>query len=465
MLHDALPLEELTSLSVLDGRYRSQASPLASYLSEFSLIRVRIEIETLFLSALSKEGIIRKLTTEEKKMLESLGPETTLEDVREIKQIEARVKHDVKAVELFLREKLGATSLRDILEMIHFGLTSEDINNLSYRLMLKRAGENVLLPAMTSLLEKICTLAKEQKNTPMLARTHGQPAIPTTLGKEFIVFADRLAKEMHLLREHRFSGKLSGAVGNYNALSIAYQDTDWATFSGSFLRDLGLSQTTATTQTNTYEDVISFFQIIQRYNNILIDLDQDMWRYISDGWFTQEIKKEEVGSSTMPQKVNPIRFENSEGNAGMANAFVDFFVRKLPISRLQRDLSDSTVIRNFGSCLGYSLLAYTAAKDGLERISPNLTKIESDLLSDWSILAEAAQTLLRKNGITDPYSLLKNLTRGERISESRWNEIINELPIETDLKKTLLTLSPKKYIGIAPQIVDHVLETIEKHYA
>ncbi|MEN9407479.1 MAG: hypothetical protein RLZZ455_695, partial [Candidatus Parcubacteria bacterium] len=382
MLQDALPLEELTSLSVLDGRYRSQAAPLASYLSEFSLIRVRIEVETLFLSALSKAGVLRKLTTDEKKLLESLGPEITLNDVHEIKRIESRIKHDVKSVEIYLREKLGATSLRDTLEMIHFGLTSEDINNLSYRLMLKRAAENVLLPSMTSLLEKVCTIAKEQKNTPMLARTHGQPAIPTTLGKEFVVFADRLAKEMHLLRQHRFSGKLSGAVGNYNALNIAYPDTDWRAFSNAFLKDLGLSQTDATTQTNTYEDIISFFQIIQRYNNILVDLSQDMWRYISDGWFTQVLKKEEVGSSTMPQKINPIRFENSEGNAGMANAFVDFFVRKLPVSRLQRDLSDSTVIRNFGSCLGYSLLAYTAAKDGLERISPDLNKIESDLLSD-----------------------------------------------------------------------------------
>jgi len=461
MLHDALPLEELTSLSVLDGRYRTQTAPLASYLSEFSLVRVRIEVETAFLNALSKHDVIRSLTAQEKKLLETLGPETTLADVREIKKIEERIKHDVKSVEIYLREKLGATTLKDVIEMIHFGLTSEDINNIAYRLMLKRATDNVLIPSLQSLLKAITAIAAEQKNTPMLARTHGQAAIPTTLGKEFAVFASRLAPEIKQLCSYTFSGKLAGAVGNYNALHAAYNNVDWATFAKAFLKDLGLTQTPASTQTNTYEDIVAYFQIIQRINTILIDFDQDMWRYISDGWFMQIINAEEVGSSTMPQKVNPIRFENSEGNLGMANALIEFFVRKLPISRLQRDLSDSTVIRNFGACFGYCLLSYEATREGLIRVKPNLTKIESDLLDDWSVLAEAAQTIMRKNKITDPYSLLKNLTRGEKITESRWKELVNALEVEDDIKKSLLALSPKKYIGLAPQIVDQVLKETE----
>lgn len=460
MPQSALPLDELTSLSVLDGRYRAQTAPLAAYLSEFSLIRVRIEIETLFLSALAKQGIIRNFSTEEKRLLESLGPKTSLDDAREIKRIEEKTKHDVKAVEIYLRQKLEKTSLRDVLEMIHFGLTSEDINNIAYRLMLKRSTENILLPSLQNLLSSLTDIATSYKFTPMLARTHGQAAIPTTLGKEIVIFAYRLAKEISLMQKHTFSGKLSGAVGNYNALSIAYEKINWVDFSHVFLKNLGFSQSIATTQTNTYEDIISFFQIIQRINNILIDFDRDMWRYISDGWFVQEVKKEEIGSSTMPQKVNPIRFENSEGNLGMANAMIEFFVRKLPISRLQRDLSDSTVIRNFGSCLGYSLLAYEATKDGLSRTKPNLIKIEEDLLEDWSILAEAAQTIMRKNGISDPYSLLKKFTRGEKITESRWKEMIEELPVGEDIKTSLLLLSPKKYIGLAPQIVDQTLKEI-----
>lgn len=457
-----LPLEELTSLSPLDGRYRSQIASLSTYLSEFSLVRIRIEVETLFLLELSKQGVIRNLTPAEKKTLMSLGPETTIEDVREVKRIESTIKHDVKAVEVYLRQKLSLTSLKDVVEMIHFGLTSEDINNISYRLMLTRATANILLPVLHSLLASFSQLSSEYKATPMLARTHGQPAIPTTLGKEIVVFALRLAKEISLLQQYQFSGKLAGAVGNYNALTVAYEKIDWVNIAKVFLKDLGFSQNIATTQTNTFEDIIGFFQILQRVNNILIDFDQDMWRYISDGWFVQEVKKEEVGSSTMPQKVNPIRFENSEGNLGMANTMIDFFVRKLPISRLQRDLSDSTVIRNFGACLGYSMLGFTATNDGLARVKPNLTKIEEDLLEDWSILAEAAQTILRKNNVKDPYSLLKGLTRGEKITETRWKELVKALPIEDDVKKSLLSLSPQKYIGLAPTIVDMTHEEIRK---
>lgn len=462
MPQSALLLEELTALSSLDGRYRTQTAPLSTYLSEFSLIRVRIEVECSYLAALSKNGVIRELTASERKQLESLGPETSLEDVREIKNIEARLKHDVKAVEVYLREKLGQTSLADVVEMIHFGLTSEDINNIAYRLMLKRATENVIAPSLHTLLTKLSELAREYKSTPMLARTHGQPAIPTTLGKELAVFAARLSPQIGLLQKHTFAGKLSGAVGNYNAHLVAHETVDWIAFAKSFTEALGLSHNLITTQTNTYEDIITFFQTIQRINAILVDFDQDMWRYISDGWFIQKAKAEEVGSSTMPQKVNPIFFENSEGNLGLANSMIEFYVRKLPVSRLQRDLSDSTVIRTFGTCLGHSLLAYTATQEGLSRVKPNLKKIEDDLMRDWSVLAEAAQTILRKNGVADPYTLLKGLTRGEDINESGWKEIIKTLPVKDDIKKSLLSLSPKKYIGLAPQIVDQTLVEIQK---
>lgn len=457
-----LPLEELTALTPLDGRYRSQSAPLATYLSEFSLIRIRMELEAAYLVALSSAGVVRKLTPEERKMLESLGPNLSLTDVKEVKKFEQTTKHDVKAVEMLFRKKVKGTSLEDLTEYIHFGLTSEDINNLAYRLMLKRATENVLLPSLVSLLESVVALAKEYKTTPMLGRTHGQAAIPTTLGKELVVFAARLHRELSLVKKHQFAGKLAGAVGNYNALTISFDTVDWASFAEKFVSSFNFAHSSAVTQTNTYEDIISFFQIIQRLNNILIDFDQDMWRYISDGWFVQEVKENEVGSSTMPQKVNPILFENSEGNLGMANAIIAFFVSKLPISRLQRDLSDSTVIRNFGSCLGYSLLGYNGTSQGLSHVTPNLTKIEEDLLEDWSILAEAVQTILRKNGVSDPYSLLKKLTRGEKITESAWKKIIKGLPVDEDIKKSLQTLSPKKYIGLAPQIVEKTIAEIQK---
>lgn len=459
-LHDNFPLSSLTALTPLDGRYHEITSPLATYLSEYSLIRLRMEIEASFLLTLSQENIIRKLTPDEKELLISLGPNLSLEDAREIKTIEKTLKHDVKAVEILLRRKIEKTSLLDLLEMIHFGLTSEDVNNLAYRLMLKRATEEVILPNLSELLDSITTMAKEYKQTPMLGRTHGQPAIPTTLGKELVVFATRLNMEMILLRKYVFSGKVAGAIGNYNALSLAFPEQDWIEVAKKFMHSLGLMQTNLTTQTNTYEDVISYFQIVERINNILIDFDQDMWRYISDAWFIQTVKKEEVGSSTMPQKVNPILFENSEGNLGMANAMIDFFVRKLPISRLQRDLSDSTVIRNFGSALGYSLLAYNATKSGLDRIRPNLTKIEQDLMQDWSILSEAVQTMLRKEGVKDPYTLLKLLTRGEAIDETSWKKLIANLPVTEKIKHKLTNLTPKNYIGLAAKLVDQATEDI-----
>jgi len=457
-----LPLSELTALSPLDGRYRDKISPLATYLSEFSLSRVRAEVECSYLAALSKHNVIRELTLDERKFLESLGPNLTLDDVTEIKRIEDTLKHDVKAVEVYIREKVSDTSLLDVIEFVHFGITSEDINNVSYRLMLKRASDNVVIPTLTDIVKKLLLLSNTYKDLAMLGRTHGQPAIPTTLGKELIVFASRLAIELEKLQKTKFSGKIAGAIGNYNALKISYPDTDWIEFAKDFVENLGLTHSYAVTQINTYEDIIEFFQVVERINNIFLDFNQDMWRYISDGWFIQEVQEKEVGSSTMPQKVNPIFFENSEGNIGLANSLIELFVRKLPISRLQRDLSDSTVIRNFGPALGYSFLAYQNTLIGVSRVKPDEKALKSALLNDWSILSEAAQTILRKEGVKDPYSLLKSLTRGEVITEASWKDIINNLPVSEDTKRMLQTVSPQKYIGIAPEIVLTRTQEIKK---
>lgn len=456
-----LTLSELTAISPLDGRYRKSIGELAQYCSEFALIRTRLALEAQYLIALSEEGIIRTLTDDERRTLTEAGADFSPDDAQKIKDIEETTKHDVKAMELFFREYVKGSSLADLTEMIHFGLTSEDINNLAYRLLLKRATYSVLLPELAHLTGLLVTLAEAHKAVPMLGRTHGQPAVPTTLGKELAVFAGRLGKELALLKNTQLSGKLAGAVGNFNALSIAYPDTDWPDFSKRFVASLGLTPNPAVTQINTFEDVVSFLQIIQRINGIILDLDQDMWRYVSDGYFIQEVRTEEVGSSTMPQKVNPIRFENSEGNVGLANALIEYMVRKLPVSRLQRDLSDSTTVRNFGTILGYSLLAYKNTRDGLRRIRPDTEKIAEDLNRDWSILAEAVQTILRKEGIDDPYSLIKSLTRGTTIDSNEWRDWVDGLPVHDGVKKTLHGLTPETYIGLAPTLVDTILAEID----
>jgi adenylosuccinate lyase len=448
----------LTALSPLDGRYQQQTAPLSPYLSEYALIKTRVEIEATYLIALSEEGILRKLKSDERDVLLKLGPELSLKHAERVKEIEKETKHDVKAMERVFRELVKGTSLEDVTEMIHFGLTSEDVNNLSYRLMIQRAGDEVLLPQLGNILDKLSEVAQSYKDTPMLARTHGQAAIPTTLGHEFAVFAKRLSDEMMTLKEQKMTGKLSGAVGSFHALQIAYPKTDWMKFSEKYTSSLGLVPNLVTTQINTYEDIIAYLQILQRIHGILLDFAQDMWRYISDNWFVQIVKKEEVGSSTMPQKVNPIMFENAEGNLGICNSLIEFFVRKLPVSRLQRDLSDSTVMRNIGSIFGYSLLSYTSLLDGLSRVRPNLEKIENELMSDWSILSEAAQTILRREGVMDPYTILKNLTRGERLDEKGWKNLVDKLPMDEDVRQELSKLTPKTYIGLSKEITEKVLK-------
>lgn len=456
-----IPLNTLTAITPLDGRYRKKIEQLSLYFSEFSLIKTRFEIEAKYLVALSDAKVIRSLTTYERKTLENFAEKMTLSEAQKVKETEEEVRHDVKAMEKTLRNFLKNTSLSDILEMVHIGLTSEDINNISYRLLLKRGMQEFCVPLLDQLHEHLMSLAETYKATPMLARTHGQPAVPTTLGKELLIFATRLHEQIGELKKRVLYGKLNGAVGNYNALRFAYPDIDWISFSENFILSLGLKPRLITSQINTYEDTVTLFHNLLRINTIILDFNQDMWHYISDNWFVQEVKKEEVGSSTMPQKVNPIDFENSEGNLILANAMLEGMSRKLGISRLQRDLSDSTVIRNIGTVFGYCAVGYTSVLTGLSRVRPNAAEITKALLSDYTILSEAVQTILRKEGVKDPYSLLKSMTRGARFSEDHWILMIQKLPVSTTTKKRLQKLTPSNYIGLAVELTNQTIEKIK----
>ena len=451
----------LNAISPLDGRYAERLGELAPYTSESALIKTRIEVEIKYLIALSEAKVIRDLTPEEKKILEDLTTNMKEEDVLQVKEIEGETRHDVKAVERFLREKLASTSLKDLLEFIHFGLTSEDVNNLAYRLMLSRGVSQVILQHLNKVLKDLSDKSAEYKSLPMLARTHGQAAVPTTLGKEIVNFVVRLRKQMDKLKAFKLTGKITGAVGNYNAHNVAFPKTDWVEFSKNFVESLGLTPNIYTTQINPADDVVEILQIIQRINMILTDLAQDFWRYISDDWFTQELKSGEVGSSTMPQKVNPIDFENAEGNLFMANTLIEGFTRKLPISRLQRDLSDSTVTRNLGVILGHSLLAYKSLITGLSRVHANEAVIKAVLNNNWAILAEAAQTVLRREGVADAYNLVKDLSRGQKIGQSEWREWVSKLPVSDEVKKELESLTPEKYTGLAADLTEKALKAIK----
>jgi adenylosuccinate lyase len=457
-----LPLTELTAITTLDGRYRKDVVELAPHVSEFNIIRTRVEIEAKYLVALSEVGVIRPLSSFEKEKLNSFGKNISLQDAEKIKKLEDETDHDVKAMEKVFREMLSGTSLEDLTEKVHFGLTSEDINNLTYRLILKRSCEDVMIPTLDSSITKLVKWAGDYKEIPMLARTHGQAAVPTTLGHEFAVFAKRLNKEVRILDERVLEGKLNGAVGNFNSLKDSYPKVDWISFAKKFVESLGFKPNLTTTQIAPYEDLIKDFQTFTRINNILMDFDQDVWRYISDHWFAQEVKKTAAGSSTMAQKVNPIKFENSEGNLGKANAMFEFFTDKLPKSRLQRDLSDSTVIREMGAPLGWSLVAYKNTIKGLERIWPNLDLIATSLNEDWSILSEAAQTRMRTYGVEDPYSIMKDLTRtGEKMDKIKWLRIVDKLPLNDLQKEDLKKLTPQKYIGFAVELTEEAIAEIK----
>lgn len=456
----------LNALTSLDGRYQTHTKPLTAYFSEAALIRTRIEIEAYYLIHLSRTGIMRQITKSEEKTLLELPFSLTYKNLMRVKELERITHHDVKAMERGLRELVAGTSLEDVIEYIHFGLTSEDINNIAHRLNLKRARKEVLLPQLQQIVDKLVSLAQTNKALPMLARTHGQPAIPTTLGKEFANFAMRLFTQMLKFQEVKLTGKLNGAVGNYNALKLVAPEVQWIEFSKEFLTDIGLEPNLFTTQINPYEDIIEYFQALQRINGVLLDLGQDMWRYISDGWLVQELRNGEVGSSTMPQKVNPIYFENSEGNIAMANSLLEGMNRKLATSRLQRDLSDSTVLRNMGTALGFGLVSYISTLEGLNRIKPDVKEIHKALNKDWSILTEAVQTILRNAGVTDPYSLIASLSRGKEISGEEWKKWITLLPKDVDdtTKTLLLTLTPETYVGEAIHLTELAVKDIQKKY-
>lgn len=451
-------ISSLDAISPLDGRYWDDVAELSPFVSEGALIRTRIDIECRYLVAMSNASVIRPLTSKEERKLLTLSANLSGTDLSRVKEIENTTKHDVKAVERALRDILATTSLRDCIEMIHFGLTSEDINNISQRLMLKRATHNVCIPALQQLINSLAAIANRYKSTPMLARTHGQPAVPTTFGKEIVVFAIRIKKQFQLLIDINLTAKLNGAVGNYNAHALAAPNIDWFKFSTSFIKSLGLVPNLYTTQINPYEDIIELFQIYQRINGIVLDLDQDMWRYISDGWLTQEVKKGEIGSSTMPQKVNPIRFENSEGNVQVANSLIEGLTRKLAVSRLQRDLSDSTTLRNMGVILAHSLLSYKNATVGLAKVHANKKALLESLQEDWSILAEAIQTILRKDGVPNAYTEILKRSQGKKLSQRDFNDLIESLPIKKELKTTLHSLTPSFYIGLSKNLIERALK-------
>jgi len=450
---------QLTFLSPLDGRYAKVTAPLRAHFSEFAFIRARARVEIDYLIALSEKlGIIRPLTDQETGWLRAKKEDFSLTDAERVKEIETETRHDVKAIEYFLREKMQETTLVDTTSWLHFGLTSADVNFTALALELRNARDLILLPTIDNLLHSLTALAKETAATPILARTHGQPAVPSTFGKEIAVFITRLRKQREKIAAHTFEAKISGAVGNYNAHIAAFPDIDWIQFNRDFFDELGLQSNTVTTQILPYDNWLALFQHIQLLNNILLDFAQDMWRYISDDVLKLRVVEGEVGSSTMPQKVNPIDFENAEGNLGIANALLEQFVRKLPVSRLQRDLSDSTVRRNFGAAFGYGLIAYTSLSRGLSRIEANQAKMASDLEAHWEVIAEGAQTILRTANIPESYETLKTLTRGKEFNKESYLNWVETLSVEEGIKEKLRQLSPQNYIGASEKIAKQVID-------
>lgn len=449
----------IKSLTPLEGRYGAITEPLESYFSEWALIKYRLHVEVEWLIAMSGNPVlaeIREFTPEEISFLRDLVKNFDETAALKIKEIERTTNHDVKAIEYYLRETLGAMSLSDVLEFIHFSCTSEDINNLSYALMLKHGIEDVWLPAAQTLVDTVTAMAEEEKSIPMLAHTHGQSASPTTAGKELAVFVYRWNRQLKQIRAQEYLGKFNGAVGNYNAHSIAYPNADWENIARSFIEGLGLTFNPLTTQIESHDYVAETFHAMTRFNNILLDFDRDMWLYISLGYFKQKAIAGEVGSSTMPHKINPIDFENSEANLGLSNAVLDHLANKLPISRLQRDLSDSSAQRNIGTGIAHAQIAITYTLKGLRKTVVNREELAGDLEHAWEVLAEAVQTVMRKNGHANSYDKLKAITRGKGITEEDMRSFIEGLELPSDDKKRLLALTPSTYFGIAPSLVDHI---------
>ena len=450
--------DPLHLLSPLDGRYADATVPLRDYFSEFAFLRDRARLELDFLPALSKTGLIRPLTDSESAQLDSIKTNFSTADAESIRAFERETRHDVKAIEYFLREKLENASLNDLLSWLHFGLTSEDVNNIAQAISLRDSRDTVLLPALDNLLGQILEFAKSYRALPMLARTHGQPAVPTTLGKEFAVYLERLKKSRDEISSHRFEAKLTGAVGNFNALQAASPQVDWLAFSAEFIQSYNLVPNFATTQILPYDNWLRYFDSLRMVNSILIDFSQDIWRYISEGYLKQAVVEGEVGSSTMPQKVNPIDFENAEGNLGVANSLLTHYSQKLSVSRLQRDLSDSTVRRTFGVAVGHTLLAWLNLVRGMERIAADEQKLKADLDAHWEVVSEGAQTILRAVGRADAYESLKHQTRGRILTEADYKSWVEAIDVNDETRIRLRSLSPESYIGLAIRLVDHVIE-------
>ncbi|HNV88067.1 MAG TPA: adenylosuccinate lyase [Methylotenera sp.] len=456
-----MSLTTLNALSPLDGRYQTKLDTLRPYFSEYALIKHRawVEVEWLKALAAAKElSEISPFSADTIKELDRAIANFSEEDAAQVKAIEVRTNHDVKALEYWLKEKFdGNPEIKKACEFIHFACTSEDINNLSHGLMLKTARDMVMLPFLASLIARLTELAQQLADQPMLSRTHGQTASPTTMGKELANVVYRLQRQQKQLQNNEMLGKVNGAVGNFNAHLSAYPDFDWESFAKKFVESLGLTYNPMTIQIEPHDYMAELYDTLARINTILIDLNRDIWGYISVGYFKQKVKAGEIGSSTMPHKVNPIDFENSEGNLGLANAVLRHMAEKLPISRWQRDLTDSTVLRNMGVAFGYALLGYDSCLRGLNKLEINSEKLAEDLDNSWEVLAEPIQTVMRRYGIENPYEQLKELTRGKGgINKTSLHAFISGLEIPAEAKQALLEMTPASYIGKAAELTKHI---------
>ncbi len=447
-----MELTSLTALSPVDGRYRKQTEALTAYFSEYALIQYRVLVEVEYFIALAELPLPQmrgKISTADKMALRELYEKFSEQDALQVKQIEKTTNHDVKAVEYLLKDKMTLLGLGDLLEFVHFGLTSQDINNTAIPLSLRHANIEVMFPKLNELIDKLKMLAKSWKNIPMLAHTHGQPASPTKLGKEVLVFVERLENQVAMLRQIPYSAKFGGATGNFNAHQLAFGKVNWVEFSNRLLHSLGLSRSQYTTQIEHYDNLAAMFDAYKRINTILLDLSRDFWQYISMEYFKQQLKKGEVGSSAMPHKVNPIDFENAEGNLGIANALYEHLSAKLPVSRLQRDLTDSTVLRNLGIPMAHTLIAYNSLLKGLNKLLLNEQAIAKHLDENWAVCAEAIQTVLRREGYPKPYEALKDLTRtNAKITQKSLHQFIDKLKVTAKVKTELKKITPHNYTGV-----------------
>ncbi|MFT5395027.1 MAG: adenylosuccinate lyase [Gammaproteobacteria bacterium] len=448
-----MELSALTAISPIDGRYQNKTDSLRPIFSEYGLFRFRVQVEIEWLKTLAKHpGIaeVKNFSSASVTLLDSIKDNFSVADAAAIKEIEKTTNHDVKAVEYFIRDKIkDIASLETASQFIHFACTSEDINNLSHALMLKEARETVLSEKLQGLISHLQTLANDHASLPMLCRTHGQTASPTTLGKEFAVYVHRLLRQQSQLEKIEILGKMNGAVGNFNAHLSAYPDLDWMSLSKEFVEGLGLDWNPHTTQIESHDYMAEYFHVLSRINTILIDLSRDIWSYISLGYFKLRLKEGEIGSSTMPHKVNPIDFENAEGNLGLANGIFEHLAQKLPISRWQRDLTDSTVLRNMGVGIAHSLIAFDSCTKGLSKLDINPEAIDADLEQSWEVLAEPIQTVMRRYGIDNAYEQLKELTRGQNINQETLHKFIEQLELPDDVKSQLQQLTPQNYTGNA----------------